>query len=91
MDTPKIKIFVGEVKLDQNQLKEAENAKNGVTFKTVEAVQDMILLSNYIDVIRQTFDIPSLEESEYTPLKPLNRNKLRSLILNNLPLMYTGI
>jgi hypothetical protein len=65
--------------------------KNGVTFKTVESVQDMILLSSYIDVIRSTFGIPTSEELNGQPLSPLYRNKLRNLILNNLPLLYSGI
>lgn len=65
--------------------------KNGLTFKTVESVQDMILLSSYIDVIRSTYGIPTSEELNGHPLSPLYRNKLRNLILNNLPLLYSGI
>jgi hypothetical protein len=82
---------VGEQKLDAEQIKDQEQVKNGATFRTVESVQDMILLSSYVDVIRSTFGIPTSVELEGHPLSPNQRNKLRNLILNNLPLLYSGI
>jgi 23S rRNA A2030 N6-methylase RlmJ len=91
LETQKLKIFVGEYKLSVEENKKVEKVKSGETFKTVESVQDMILLSSYIDVIRSTFGIPTSKELEGQPLSPLYRSKLRNLILNNLPLLYSGI
>lgn len=87
----KIKIFVGEQKVDQDRQKEFENAKNGATFNLIEAVQDMILLSSYIDVIRSSYGIPTIAQNEGAFLCPVERDALRTLILNNMPLMYQGV
>lgn len=51
----------------------------------------MILLSSYIDVIRSTYGIPTIAQNEGTCLNPSERDVLRNLILNNMPLMYQGI
>lgn len=86
-----LKIFVGEQKSNPEEEQKAAKAKTGATFKTVESVQDMILLSSYIDVIRSTFGIPTSQELAGKPLSPVFRLKLRDLLLNNLPLLYSGI